>query len=55
MNFFYMTVGCPASGKSTWAEQYKDGFIIVSSDAIRADLYGDESIRHIENAFEFRR
>ena len=45
MNFFYMTVGCPASGKSTWAEQYKDGFIIVSSDAIRADLYGDESIQ----------
>ena len=45
MNFFYMTVGCPASGKSTWAEQYRDGFIIVSSDAIRADLYGDESIQ----------
>lgn len=45
MNFFYMTVGCPASGKSTWAEQYKDGFIIVSSDAIRAALYGDESIQ----------
>ena len=45
MNFFYMTVGCPASGKSTWAKQYKDGFIIVSSDAIRAALYGDESIQ----------
>lgn len=45
MNFFYMTVGCPASGKSTWAEQYRDGFTIVSSDAIRADLYGDESIQ----------
>ena len=45
MNFFYMTVGCPASGKSTWAEQYKDGFTIVSSDTIRATLYGDESIQ----------
>lgn len=45
MNFFHLLVGCPASGKSTWAEQYKDGFTIVSSDAIRADLYGDESIQ----------
>ena len=45
MNFFYMTVGCPGVGKSRWAEQYKDGFTIVSSDAIRAALYGDESIQ----------
>ena len=45
MNFFYMTVGCPASGKSTWAEQFRDKFAIVSSDAIRAALYGDESIQ----------
>ena len=45
MNFFYMTVGCPASGKSTWAEQFRDKFAIISSDAIRASLYGDESIQ----------
>ena len=45
--FFYMLVGAPqpASGKSTWAEQYRDKYVIVSSDAIRAALYGDESIQ----------
>lgn len=45
--FFYMLVGAPqpASGKSTWAEQFRDKFAIVSSDAIRAALYGDESIQ----------
>lgn len=45
MNFFHMLVGCPASGKSTWAEQFRDKYVIVSSDAIRAALYGDESIQ----------
>lgn len=45
MNFFHMTVGCPAAGKSRWAEQFRDKFAIVSSDAIRAALYGDESIQ----------
>lgn len=45
--FFYMLVGAPqpASGKSTWAEQYRDKYAIISSDAIRASLYGDESIQ----------
>ena len=37
---FYMTVGLPASGKSTLAEIYKDKLdvIVHSSDAIRAEL-----------------
>lgn len=45
MNFFHLLVGCPASGKSTWAEQFRDEYAIISSDAIRAALYGDESIQ----------
>ena len=40
MNKFYMTVGLPASGKSTWAETHKDELnaVIHSSDDIRAKL-----------------
>lgn len=40
---FYMTVGLPGSGKSTWAnEQKKENpdIIICSSDAIREELFG---------------
>ena len=48
---FIMLVGCPASGKSTWAknfkswERYKDEVVIISSDAIREELWGDERIQ----------
>jgi predicted kinase len=37
---FYMSVGLVASGKSTWAETYKDELnaVIHSSDAIRAEF-----------------
>ena len=45
MNHFVMLVGAPASGKSTWAEKMCKGFTIVSSDAIRGELYGDESVQ----------
>lgn len=45
MNHFVMLVGAPASGKSTWAEKMCRGYVIVSSDAIRGELYGDESIQ----------
>jgi predicted kinase len=41
---FYMTVGLPGSGKSTWAkEQQKDNpnIVICSSDDIREELFGD--------------
>lgn len=38
-----MTVGLPGSGKSTWAREYGAYYAIVSSDAIRAELYGDEN------------
>ena len=43
---FIMMVGLPASGKSTVAKKYSDcGYVVVSSDAIRAELWGDESIQ----------
>jgi predicted transposase/invertase (TIGR01784 family) len=43
-----MLVGIPGSGKSTWAEcfvQSHPRFQLVSTDAIRAALYGDEAIQ----------
>jgi predicted kinase len=45
---FYMMVGLPASGKSTAAHcicAECGGDVVVSSDAIRAELYGDEAIQ----------
>lgn len=46
-NKFYMLIGPPASGKSTLARemQIEYGYTVVSSDAIRKQLYGDESIQ----------
>lgn len=41
MSNFYMTVGLPASGKSTYAHLL--GCEVVSSDAIRLELFGDEN------------
>lgn len=40
---FYMMVGVPGSGKSTWAESHKEeyNFNILSSDALRVELFGD--------------
>ena len=38
---FYMMVGLPGSGKSTYAKTLK--VPIVSSDSIRAELFGDEN------------
>lgn len=37
-------IGLPASGKSTYAKTI-DGAIVLSSDEIRKELYGDESIQ----------
>lgn len=47
MTKFYMMVGLPASGKSTYAKllaEEIDG-IVVSSDGIREEWYGDEAIQ----------
>ena len=40
-------IGLPASGKTTFARQWNERdatYTVVSTDAIRADLYGDESV-----------
>lgn len=60
---FIMLCGLPSSGKSTWAEVFakiaeennKEAYI-VSSDAIREELWGDESIqRDHTKVFELAR
>lgn len=40
MNELRITVGIPGCGKSTWCEQ-QDGFVVLSSDALRIELLGD--------------
>lgn len=49
---FILMVGCPASGKTTWAKKFaehkaerEEEVYIVSSDAIREELFGDERIQ----------
>lgn len=46
-NKFYMLIGPPASGKSTLVRemQIKYGYTVISSDAIRKQLYRDENIQ----------
>lgn len=44
MSKFFMTIGIPACGKSTWADDYASKHtdtIVVSSDNIRKELFGD--------------
>lgn len=41
MSKLYTMVGLPGSGKSTWAGARSD-CVVVSSDAIRGELFGDE-------------
>lgn len=43
---FYVMCGVSGSGKSYWANELKDEkTIIVSTDGIRKELFGDESIQ----------
>lgn len=43
MNTLTLMVGLPASGKSTYAKQLENkDTIVLSSDSIRAELWGDE-------------
>lgn len=43
----YMMIGVPGSGKTTYAQTYlqNDDTIIVNSDKIREELYGDEMVQ----------
>lgn len=46
MSVIITLVGIPASGKSTFAEEYrKKGYVIASTDETRKTLYGDETIQ----------
>ena len=48
MQQFIMLVGIAGSGKSTYAQELKNNnpeFIILSSDDIRQEIYGDASIQ----------
>lgn len=49
MPIFYMTVGLPGSGKSTYAKRLAEtpGTKVHSSDSIRAELTGDENNQDI--------
>lgn len=43
----YVTIGIPQSGKTTWAKKNQNRLnaVHISSDEIRKELYGDESIQ----------
>lgn len=44
MSKLYTMVGLPGSGKSTFAKNHPE-CIVVSSDAVRAELFGDEAVQ----------
>ena len=41
MTTFYMLIGLPASGKSTYIKEHFDDDIVFSSDKIREECFGD--------------
>lgn len=46
MKYVYILIGLPGCGKSTWSEKFRNenpNTLVVSSDAIRGELYGSES------------
>ena len=45
----YVLIGLPRSGKSTWADQNREGKFVVSADAFRLALYGDAYNRDKES------
>lgn len=56
MSIIFMTVGLPSSGKSTWANlnAKKLNAIVLSSDQIRKEWYGNESVQGDNNKiFEY--
>lgn len=46
---FIMMVGLPGSGKTTYINNIKENKVILSSDKIREELYGDESTQGNSN------
>lgn len=51
-NEIILLIGLPGSGKSTWAERFatnRNYTVIISSDKIREELYGDEATQGDNN------
>jgi len=51
----HLLIGLPASGKSTFAQQLNQQIpnsVVISSDTIRARLYGDETVQGDWNQIE---
>lgn len=46
---FYMIIGIPGSGKTYFCKNSSDSILHISSDSIRKELYGDESIQGDSN------
>ena len=44
MSKLYTMVGLPGAGKSTFAKNHPE-CVVISSDAVRAELFGDEAIQ----------
>ena len=50
MSTLYVMVGIPASGKSTKTKELAEkGAVIVSSDRIRKETFGDQDIQYTED------
>lgn len=47
---FYMLMGIPASGKTTWSK-YLNG-TIVNSDALRKEIFGEYGLMYTEEFIE---
>ena len=45
MPTFYLLIGLPGSGKSTYIENFEEDAVVVSSDAIREELYGSAEVQ----------
>lgn len=41
----YILCGIPGCGKTTWAHEHHPEAVIVSTDKIRGELYGDERVQ----------
>lgn len=50
---FLMAIGLPGSGKSTYGLSLDDTYVVVSSDAIREELYGNvEDNKHNDRTYD---
>ena len=48
---FYMPIGLPASGKSTFMKTMKDT-VVLSGDELRSEMFGDESLQYTDDVLK---